>query len=221
MTDFGSPALLHILPPEERDYLCSLGERRTFQDGELVHQHGDGDTGMGIVHSGSIKLVKSSKDGREVFLAHINPGQHYGDNVVNRRPARTHRAIAVGDTVIGHYYPDAMAKMLERPPIVRALYEIASYRLLFAIDLLDDIRTHAPELRLAKLLWTMRSAAGGRDRLECVQEDLANLMGVSTVTLAKALGALKRQSLVTTGYRQVTITDPELFAAWLKEHGPG
>ena len=64
----------------------------------------------------------------------------------------------------------------------------------------------------------MRASAGGANRLECVQEDIANLLGMSTVTLTKALKALKSGGLIETGYRQVTISDTgkmhDLIAEW-------
>lgn len=60
----------------------------------------------------------------------------------------------------------------------------------------------------------MREEAGS-DRIVCLQEDLASLVGVSTVTLAKCLAALKREGLLLTGYRHVTLTDPDRLAAWM------
>ena len=215
MTDYAAPGLLSLLGPQDREVLAALGLRRTFADGELVQERGDPDAAMGVVIEGAIKLVRQLRDGRQLMMVTVNPGQHYADlNTFENNP-RTHHAFAIGETVIDYYPHRIFLQLLEHPGIVRALYRISSFRLAQAIDMLDDIRAVPPEVRLAKMLAVMRASAGGATRIDCLQDELASLLGVSAMTMAKALKALRTAGLIETGYRSISIVEPMRFDAWL------
>ena len=67
------------------------------------------------------------------------------------------------------------------------------------------------------MIAVMHRSAGEPDRIECLQEEPANLLGVSTMTLAKAIKSLRCEGLVKTGYRYVSIPDPARLDAWVEE----
>lgn len=214
MTDFAGFALHDFLNVQNMDRIRSLAIRRSYRDGEVVQERGDVANSVGIVLSGQLRLVHLAPGGQELMLVKINPGQCYGEAQMFGSHARTHRAIAIGDTVIDHLPQEAFIKSLEDHDILMAFYRITLQRMLKAIELFDDIRTLSPEVRLAKLLVIMRDKAGG-DKVQCNQADLADLIGVTTVTLAKALAVLKRENLLVTGYRHVTIPDHQRLKEWI------
>lgn len=207
MSDFGVPSLLGYLSLEEIEFLSSLAHRKFYSDGEMVHAEGDAATGMGIVISGQVKLVKQQASGNLLLETAVNPGQSYGDVTSFLIGRRTHGAVAAGETVVDHFSPQAFERLLEHPGILKALYRIATFRLTRAVELLDDMRTLPIEGRLAKLLSGMIADGDCSGRIECLQEDLANILGVSGVTIAKALTVLRREGLVKTGYRQILVPD--------------
>ncbi len=218
MTDYAAPGLVTLLTPADRDVLTTLGQRKSFADGELIHARGDPDAAMGVVIEGAIKLVRQLSDGRQLLVVTVNPGQHYADTNTFKNNPRTHHALAVGATVVDYYPHKVFMQLLEFPGIIRALYQISSFRLAQAIDMLDDIRAIPPEVRLGKMLAVMRVSADGDCRIESRQDELANLLGVSAMTLAKALKSLRVKGLIETGYRTITIVDPARFDAWLAEN---
>jgi CRP/FNR family cyclic AMP-dependent transcriptional regulator len=73
---------------------------------------------------------------------------------------------------------------------------------------------------LAKLLLTLTSNAAAGDAVGVVQEDLASILGVSAMTLAKSLARLKREGLIETGYRQVRVPDRARLKRWLASQEP-
>lgn len=218
MTDYAAPGLLSLLAPEDRKVLAALGQRKSFSDGALIQVRGDPNAAMGIVISGAVKLVRQLRDGRQLLMVTVNPGQHYADTNTFENNPRTHHGFAIGDTVIDYYPHRVFLQLLEYPGIVRALYQVSAFRLAQAIDMLDDIRAVPPEVRLAKILAVMRVSAGGGTRIDCRQDELASLLGVSAMTMAKALKALRSEGLIETGYRSITIADPVRFDAWLTEN---
>ena len=217
MTDYAAPSLVELLGPEERKVLKALGQRRTFADGALIHARGDPDAAMGVVVRGMIKLVRQLRDGRQLLVVTVNPGQHYADTNTFEHNLRTHHAMAVGATEVDFYPHKAFLQLLEHPGIVRVLYRINSYRLAQAIDMLDDMRAVPPEVRLAKILSVMQASADGASRIECRQDELSSLMGVSAMTLAKAIKVLRLEGVIETGYRYVAIPDRARLQAWIDQ----
>ena len=219
MTDFGVPPLLGLLGPAEIQLLHAIGQRRSFGDGETVHQRGDRERLFQIVLSGSIKVMRLRSNGQELVVGAVNAGQNYGDPVDAGGGPRLLRGVARDATEILQFTGEAYDRILTNTAIVRALYHIAMFRLNRAIETISDDRTLPVEVRVAKLLDSMRVSRGGSQRIECVQEDLAGLAGVTTVTIAKALAALRTEGLIESGYRHVTIRDVATLDAWIADHG--
>ena len=220
MPNTAVPKVTQLLPPEELAVIQSLATRRKYRDGEIIHERGDNQPEIGIVISGRIKLVYPRSSGQDVFSGLIHTGQNYGDVAVLHQLERPHRAVAIGDTVVDHIVGEAFNRLLQRPAIVEAFYRVASYRLAVALEMLDDMRMLAPDVRLAKLIIRMHNAAGGTERLAFIQEDFASILGISSVTLAKSLRELKQQGLVATKYRQLVIMDLARLKAWVREKDP-
>lgn len=220
MSDFGVPALASLLPADELAFIQGLATRRTCRDGEMIHDRGDPGPAMGLVVRGRIKLVTPRSCGRESFITFVSAGYHYGDVGLLDRQHRVYRAVAIGETEVDYVSRQDFPRLLERPAIVRALYEVAAYRLAILADVMDDLRGLPPEVRLAKLLHTMYVRSGHEPRIEFLQEDFANLLGISTVTLSKAFRQLRELGLAETGYRQIVITDPAGLRQWLAVHDP-
>lgn len=196
----------------------SFAVRRKYRDGEIIHERDDRDQTIGVVIAGRIKLINPRSDGLEVFSGVIHTGQNFGDAALLHGQARQHRAVAIGETVIDHLDSAAFDRLLGHAAIARAFYIVASYRLSVSLALLDDMRTLSPQVRLGRLIIRMQQAAGGSDRLDFLQEDFAGMLGISTVTLAKALRQLTQHGFIATGYRHIRICDPEKLATWLGEH---
>lgn len=217
MTDFGSPDLLALLAPSEAELLRSLSRRRRYRDGETVHERGDPDLRMGLVVKGCVKLMRLNRNGEIAFALTVNAGQNYGDTVTLDRFERTHQAVAVGETEIDFLSADALNFILENEPkIVAALYRVAAHRLIAAVDMIDDMRMLKIEARLAKYILKMLEESEKSDRIECLQDELAKLLGVSSVTIAKGLRVLAGKGLIKTGYRHILVPNPERLQEWLK-----
>jgi CRP-like cAMP-binding protein len=210
------PNIVGLLSSEDQMTLQGLGQRRTYADGEVVHLTGE-EAAMGVVVAGMVKLYRQLSNGQQMLTVSLTPGQHYADITALGLGRRTHTGIAAGATTVDHYPRERFERLLEHAGIVRALYEIAAHRLVQAIELAEDIRLLPPEVRLAKTIVALHRATGGRDRIESLQEDLANLLGVSAMTLAKALKVLRREGLVETGYRYVAVPDAARLQAWVDD----
>jgi len=210
------------LNPEQKALFTSLGQRKTYRDGQVIFPQGDNTPVMSVVISGQVKLYRRFPDGRVIMEAILKHGQHFDDSVALDMAPRLHGSVAAGETVIDHYNPAALEQLLAHHDILRVFFNIATYRVCELVQLLDDSRILPSEMRLGKLLLYMfRLMPGEGGRIECLQEDLATRLGISGVTLAKSLTKLKQAGMIETGYRHVTVLDPERLRQWIAERASG
>ncbi len=213
--------LLDLLSPGARKWLASQGQRKSYDDGTLIHNRGDTDAAMGIVISGQVRLFQLRPNGSQTFVSMIRVGAHYGDILLFYGNQRTHNAMAIGPTVVDHYSPAAFAKLLENAEIVQALYKISAIRLGRAMAMSDDLRVLPRDAHLAKILLNQWRQRGKNDWIAAVQEDLAGMIGVTTMTLSKSLTRMRDEGLIETGYRKMRVLDPDALRAWLKNRIAG
>ncbi len=219
MSAFGAPTLLGMLGDADRATLARLGNRVTYGNGELIHDRGDVGTALGIVIAGNVNLYRTRSNGTLVFASSVEVGQNFGDVVSVTASNRTHHAVAVGNTTVDHFTLAAFGEILrDHPSITVALYKVASARLTTAVAMLDDSRMLTTEVRLAKMLRRMvpHDQSGGRFEIPVMQDVLCQILGLSTVTIAHALKALRKKRLIETCYRRIVVPDLFTFDAWLK-----
>lgn len=216
MSTFGAPNLLAIMNDAERAALAALGQRRSYRDQEVIHERGDVGASLSIVIEGRVALYRIMSSGRIVFASSVMPGQNYADAVSVTGTARTHRAIAQGHTVVDHY-DDAFEEVLDRhPSILKALYQVSCFRLIIAIEMLDDSRILPTRVRLAKMILRMAKASPLKGVVPGKQEELAQILGLSTVSVIQNLKLLAAEGLIETGYRQIRVPDIDQLEAWVE-----
>jgi len=220
MHDFDIPKLLAMLSPAARERLAAVATRRSYYDGQIVHERGDTGWAMGIVVSGGITLHRINRDGTAAMAANVVPGQCFGDAPTMARSQRTHRATAIGPTLVDHYTNRAFAAILsDQPEVVRARYAITAKRLTMAMEVLNEHRLFPTQTRIAKALLRIVPAGSGEGRINLLQEELAHFLGLSTVSTAKHLKALVGLGLIETGYRSIRVPDRQRLIDWLAEQG--
>ncbi len=217
VTAVAEEVLFDLLSPSARAWLAEHGQRRFYEAGAVIHSRGDLELAMGIVISGQVKLYQLRANGAHTFVSLIQPGAQYGDIVLFRGRMRIHDAMAIGPTVVDHYSRDAFAKILDNTDVVNALYKITALRLGAAMAMSDDLRSLPRAVHLAKILLNQWRHRGDADSIICVQEDLAGMVGVTTMTLSKSLALLRDEGLIETGYRKIRVVDAEALRGWLRQ----
>jgi CRP/FNR family cyclic AMP-dependent transcriptional regulator len=216
MSAVAEEVLFDLLSPDAQQWLASQGQRKSYDDGTLIHNRGDTEATMGIVIAGQVRLFQIHPNGSHTFVSMIQTGAHYGDILLFYGKQRTHDAMAIGPTAVDHYNPAAFAKLMENNEIVQALYKISLRRLGRAMAMSDDLRVLSRDAHLAKVLLNQWRQRGKSDWIVAVQEDLAGMIGVTTMTLSKSLTRMRDEGLIETGYRKIRVVDADALKAWLK-----
>jgi CRP-like cAMP-binding protein len=178
----------------------------------------EGDVGakVVVVHGGHLKIVATTDTGNTLMLAIRGPGDVLGDfSAVDGEP-RSATGVALEPVDAQVLGAEEFRRFLaETPGAAMAMLRVVIARLR------DSDRRHVDfgardtqgrvALRLVELAETVGEPHEGtvRIRMALTQDDLAGWIGASREAVARALAALRRRELITTGRREIAVLDLE------------
>jgi cAMP-dependent protein kinase regulator len=122
-------AILGAVAPAERAALMERFETRTFAAGEYLVRRGEETDGLFLVASGSVRVCSEDREGDDVLIATLGPGDVVGEiSLVLRRPA-TADVIAEYPTVALELRRDRFQETIRaHPTLLGELYDLATRR---------------------------------------------------------------------------------------------
>ncbi|PHR21269.1 MAG: hypothetical protein COA41_02955 [Sphingopyxis sp.] len=207
-TSLAGTGFIKALPAAVRDDLLASGHARTFGKGQIIQQRGDPANEFWYVESGSVQVGRYGVGGRLVLLALLGPGDTFGELAFMGEFPRTVDSIAGSDcTLIRIGNTELQSLMTSDPAITRLLLKTMALTVQDAFNLIEASRNLSVPQRLAQALLQLRGDQQERATISVTQQDLADLVGVSRVSLGKALTKLHASGLIEPGYGSVTIPD--------------
>ena len=221
LLDFGSTPLLSLLPEGIAGRLSAAASVVEYYDGETIHSRGDAKPGLSIIRSGAVRFANPGVDGSYVTTSILGEGHCFGEATLFARLPRAYDAIAEGQTVIQQITKTRFDRIFnEEPELARALVVAMTQRLYSVLDFLEDVRRLPLDVRTAKLIYGMERSAKHSGAVECSQSDLAFTLGVSRVSIGKALARLQDEGLIDLGYGRIGVPDRENLSDWIAERLP-
>ncbi len=221
LLDFGSTPLLSLLPAAIAARLSAAASVVEYDDGETIHSRGDVKPGLSIIRSGAVRFANPGADGSYVTTSVLGEGHCFGEATLFARLPRAYDAIAVGETVIEQIAKPRFDRIFnEESDLARALVIAVTRRLYSVLDFLEDIRRLPLDIRTAKLIAGMEQSARQEGAVECSQSDLAFTLGVSRVSIGKALARLQDEGLITLGYGRIAVQDRKSLHDWVAARLP-
>jgi CRP-like cAMP-binding protein len=214
-----APGIMELMPEPLARRVRAAAKPIRYRDGQLIHARGELQRGLSIVRSGAVRFGNAGEDGSYVTTTVMGPGQSFGEFTLFGDLPRTHDATAVGATLIDFLDQARVSRLLaEAPELWRVLLVATTKRLHDALELLDDFRRLPLSALTAKLLLTLPPSAEDAAAVTCNQADLAFTLGVSRVSIGKALSQLQQAGFVVLGYRTITIRDRAGLKRWIARH---
>lgn len=213
----GAPTLFATLPKPVQDKLRCGAIRRSFTDGQLVWHRGDVAEGFWIIETGQAKFGHHAASGEMQALFILGPGDSFGElaclggfpRVVDAEAIGNLEMLWISDTVLSATITDSTA-------ISRELIRALAYQLQEALDQLIVLRNLPAPKRLAQNLLALSEGKTPPVTLCIRQQELAELVGVSRMTIASTLSHLEDLGLVSRHYRHLVINDPSSLRRWMK-----
>ena len=197
--------------------LVSISKKMTpysYSKGEfIVMEEMEGEQCYFITH-GSVKITRSSKEGREVILAILTVGEFFGEMSLLDGETRSANVLTLEETkVLALNRNDFMATLEEYPRVSIQLLKELTIRLrksdlqIASLTLSDaEKRIGLCILRLAGEQGTIRQ---GHVKIKKFpfQHDIANMAGTSRETVSRTLVLFEQNGLIQREGRQLTIVD--------------
>ncbi|MDP6089741.1 MAG: Crp/Fnr family transcriptional regulator [Candidatus Marinimicrobia bacterium] len=197
--------------------LVSISKKMTpysYSKGEfIVMEEMEGEQCYFITH-GSVKITRSSKEGREVILAILTAGEFFGEMSLLDGETRSANVLTLEETkVLALNRNDFMATLEEYPRVSIQLLKELTIRLrksdlqIASLTLSDaEKRIGLCILRLAGEQGTIRQ---GHVKIKKFpfQHDIANMAGTSRETVSRTLVLFEQNGLIQREGRQLTIVD--------------
>ncbi|HEV7417929.1 MAG TPA: Crp/Fnr family transcriptional regulator [Tianweitania sediminis] len=181
---------------------------RRLAHGELWISRSERANGIAIIVEGGLRSTTFTPDGKEYVFSIMKNGDIWGlvstiDGIDNANDVYAH-----GDTTILTVDRRTTLSTMEAHPDFRqCLTQILCHRLRMANKVLEDRALQPIEVRLVRLLLSLRGSAavGGPDKINVTQEMLAKILGCTRPTVNKKLQELERDEMLVASYGCIQI----------------
>lgn len=189
----------------DMDLLFSnIGSVRQFKKGEIIYHQGDLAQNFCYLKKGKVKVFMTSVDGMEKTLNTASSGEIFGEGAFFDKKPRVSSAIALSEAqVIMIDEPMLTELFSQNPKLAFTLLEILANRIRLLSFQLDSMTFLQADARIARILLENESDSV----ISLTHEEIADVVGVSRVTVSKILGKLTKKGILSTEYRKIIIKD--------------
>lgn len=191
--------------------LCQSGKLKSYQAEEEIMDIGTLITHMPLVISGSIKIMTEDKEGDELLLYYLEPGDTCAVtlNCCTKKTKSTIRGITETETEVLFIPVEKMETWMVKYVSWRS-YVLESYnsRLNEMLAAIDNLVFQSMEERLQKYLydkaWVMKSAI-----LNLSHQDIANDLHSSRVVVSRLMKKLEKNNIIRQMRNKIVVVELE------------
>ena len=171
--------------------------------GYLIYLQGTEATCFYYLKKGKVRSFIQSEDGAERALNVYGPGSLFGEASFFDELPRVSSAVALTSCEIVAIDRELVTEEIEKDPeLALAMMKYLARTVRLLSTQLDQMAFRPAQWRVARYLLSL---ADGDDSLQCSQDDIADSVSVSRVTVSRILNDLSRRGLVELGYRRIQI----------------
>jgi CRP/FNR family transcriptional regulator, cyclic AMP receptor protein len=190
------------------DLLVQGARLQHFPKGEFIFYQSDPADAAFVVYKGSVAIVLTSQDGRELIINEMRAGQCFGELALLTNLPRSTAAISREKCEIIIFPRHVFLKVLDNDPYLpRRLLEITAERLSTSSERESAMTFLDAPARLARVLLFMDQAESDKGYVTTSQEELAQRTGLARQTVAKTLGKWRRKGWLLTGRGKIIVLD--------------
>ncbi len=206
------------VPEADLEALAHLAVRQAFARQATIFREGREAQGFYLLSRGSVKLVKSSPDGKEYIIRLVGPGETFAEAAVFSDASYPATAMALEDCQT-LFFPKApfLRHLAASPTLARNMLATLSRLMLHLTRQLEDLSLKEVAARLASYLLERCQERHGRMtpglaiELPTTKTHLAAYLGTIGETLSRTLARMKAQGVIEMEKGRITITDPAVL----------
>lgn len=191
------------LAPESWQALLQAGAAQPFARGQLIYLQGQEPTHLYCLCEGQVRAFLMSDDGEERVLAVYRSGSIFGEaSFFDGLPRMSSAEALTPCRIVALDRPTVLAEFSRNPALAPDLLQYLARTVRLLSDQVDHMSFLPAQTRIEELL---RENAGPDGRVSLSQDEIATRVGVSRVTVNRALRTLAGEGRLETGYGYVVI----------------
>jgi CRP-like cAMP-binding protein len=212
--------LLAELPGEAIEALADKAEIAEVRRRKVLYLPGDPGRSVFFVVGGRVKVSKVTRDGKELTLAYLGPGDIFGELCLLAGGPREEMAEAVENALVTELDASEFSSLVARHAgLGLGLAKVLAARRRDLESKIERLIFRDVQTKLAELLldlsneYGVKDARGTRVTLKITHQEMANLIGSTRETVSLTLSDFRRRGLIQIEGRRVIIADPERLQA--------
>jgi CRP/FNR family transcriptional regulator, anaerobic regulatory protein len=193
--------------PEIREKLLEYGIIKTLGEGDIILNENAYIRSIPIVMSGSIKVMRTDEEGREILLYYIKPGESCIMSFLGGMHHDTSKvkAIAEEKTDILFIPVDKVHLLIrEFPEWLDYIFRLYHKRFEELLEVVNAIAFKKMDERLLEFI-RKKSALSNSATLHITHEQLSNELGTARVVISRLLKQMENQGLVKLGRNKISL----------------
>jgi len=193
----------------ELEALAAIVSVRRAEKGETLFWEGDPTTGFYILLSGSIRIYKTSPDGKEFTIHQIRPGQMFAEAAIFAGRQYPANCSAMADSEVAFFPKDRFLGLIKKSPDIslKMIAGLSAFVREFN-QKVEDLSLREVSARLARyLLEESKRAQLDTVYLETTKAELANKLGTISETLSRNLKKLSDLQTIRVDSNKIIILD--------------
>ncbi len=193
--------------PEIKEKLSAYGTVKTFAEGDVILNENAYIKAIPIVTKGSIRVMRTEEDGRELLLYYIKAGEscimsflggiHHDTSKV--------KAIAEEETEILFIPIDKVSLLIkEYPEWLDYIFRLYHKRFEELLDIVNAVAFKKMDERLLNFI-NKKCELTNSHTLYITHEQLANELGTARVVVSRLLKQMEDEKLVVLGRNKITL----------------
>jgi len=193
--------------------LASASRVLRYPKGSTIFFQEDPAEALYLVHKGTVAIVLTSSDGRELVINEMRDGDLFGELAILTGQPRSSGALATTEAEVLLVLRQVFMSVVENEPkVAQRLLELTAQRLSASSGREGALAFMDAEARLAKVLLEQEAHSCDVGFLTISQEELARHTGLTRQTVAKSLGRWRRAGWLLTGRGKIVLLDRAAIA---------
>lgn len=205
-------SLFAPLSDEDLAHVAAVTVERRYDRGDIIILEGDRGGALYFVHSGLIKVFKSSPEGKEQVLRLIEPGRTFNDVPALDGGANPASAAALQPSVV---YATGGAELrrliVERPGVALATVQALAGALRHLVSLVENLSFRHVTARVARILLEQSAAQEdtqvGKPAHRLTQQEMAAMAGTAREMVGRALKELESEGAIRIQRGRITVVN--------------
>jgi CRP/FNR family transcriptional regulator, anaerobic regulatory protein len=193
--------------PEIREKLSAYGIAKTFAEGDIILNENAYIQAIPIVTSGSIRVMRTDEDGREILLYYIKAGESCIMSFLGGMHHDTSKvkAIAEEETEILFIPVDKVSLLIkEYPEWLDYIFRLYHKRFEELLEVVNAVAFKKMDERLLNFI-KKKCELSKSNTLYLTHEQLANELGTARVVVSRLLKQMEDEGLVKLGRNKITL----------------